>query len=61
MGKNSEKNHQTESLSKGIQSKDEATTQDWRTRRNAAIRRYHELGLCPIPLRGKAPYHKAGR
>ena len=58
MGKNSEKNHQTESLSKGIQSKDEATTQDWRTRRDAAIRRYHELGLCPIPLRGKAPYHK---
>ena len=58
MEKNSEKDHQTESLSKGIQSKDEATTQEWRARRDAAIRRYHELGLCPIPLRGKAPYHK---
>lgn len=30
----------------------------WLQRRNAAIRRYHELGLCPIPLQGKIPYHK---
>ena len=29
----------------------------WRLRRDAAIRHYHELGLCPIPLQGKAPYH----
>lgn len=29
----------------------------WRLRRDAAIRHYHELGLCPIPLRGKIPYH----
>ena len=30
----------------------------WLHRRDAAIRRYHELGLCPIPLRGKKPYKK---
>jgi len=31
----------------------------WLHRRDAAIRRYHELGLCPIPLRGKIPRRKA--
>ncbi|MEC7221438.1 MAG: bifunctional DNA primase/polymerase, partial [SAR324 cluster bacterium] len=31
---------------------------EWRKRRDQAIRNYHELGLCPIPLRGKAPYQK---
>lgn len=30
----------------------------WLQRRNAAIRRYHELGLCPIPLQGKIPRKK---
>ena len=33
-------------------------TVEWRKRRDEAIRNYHELGLCPIPLRGKAPYQK---
>ena len=33
-------------------------TVEWRKRRDEAIRNYHELGLCPIPLRGKKPYKK---
>ena len=33
-------------------------TPEWRERRDAMIRRYHQLGLCPIPLQGKKPYQK---
>ncbi len=37
---------------------DKSYYQDWRSRRDAAIRHYHSLGLQPIPLRGKQPYTK---
>ena len=33
-------------------------TVEWRKRRDEAIRNYHELGLCPIPLRGEGSHTK---
>ena len=45
-----------ESSAKLVKKRVHAPHSDWRQRRDAAIRRYHQLGLCPIPLRGKWPY-----
>ena len=47
-----------ESSAKLAKKREHAPHSDWRQRRDAAIRRYHQLGLCPIPLKGKRPYQK---
>jgi len=47
-----------ESSAKLVKKREHAPHSDWRQRRDAAIRRYHQLGLCPIPLKGKRPYQK---
>ena len=47
-----------ESSAKLAKKRVHAPHSDWRQRRDAAIRRYHQRGLCPIPLKGKRPYQK---
>ena len=47
-----------ESSAKLAKKWEHAPHSDWRQRRDAAIRRYHQRGLCPIPLKGKRPYQK---